>query len=152
MRGYEHPCGMECLQKLSKPNGCQATNYQKPPRAYMVNIYGINLFNFFNSYTKDVFFTFWKVFGLGINAVMDQKTIEKIQPTLDLLNEDAWRHFQSNVYTHDLMWLRSQFIIRPIHELMGHSHMVSMTRSPFLVCFVILHACHKHWRTTYGPN
>ncbi len=35
-------------------NGCQTTNYQKPPRAYMVNIYGINLFNFFNSYTKDV--------------------------------------------------------------------------------------------------
>ncbi len=55
----------------------------------MVNIYGINLFNFFNSYTKDVFFTFWKFFGLGINAVMDQKTIEKIQRTLDLLNEDA---------------------------------------------------------------
>jgi hypothetical protein len=38
MTGYEHPYGMECLQKLSKPNGCQATNYQKPPRAYMVNI------------------------------------------------------------------------------------------------------------------
>ncbi len=50
--GYEHPCGMECLQKLSKPNRCQATNYQKPPRAYVVNIYGINLFYFFNLYTK----------------------------------------------------------------------------------------------------
>jgi hypothetical protein len=80
---------MECLQKLSKPNECQATNYQKPPRAYMVNIYGLNLFNFFNSYTKDVIIYVLKVFGLGINADMDQRTIEKIQPTLDLLNEDA---------------------------------------------------------------
>jgi hypothetical protein len=53
---------MECLQKLSKPNKCQATNYQKPLRAYVVNIYGINLFNFFNSYTKDVIIYFLKVF------------------------------------------------------------------------------------------
>jgi hypothetical protein len=45
---------MECLQKLSKPNRCQATNYQKPPKAYVVNIYGINLLYFFNSYTKNV--------------------------------------------------------------------------------------------------
>ncbi len=55
----------------------------------MVNIYGLNLFNFFNSYTKDVIIYVLKVFGLGINADMDQRTIEKIQPTLDLLNEDA---------------------------------------------------------------
>ncbi len=68
---------MECLQKLSKPNGCQATNYQKPPRAYVVNIYGINFFNFFNSYTKYVINTFWKFFGLGISANMDQRTIGK---------------------------------------------------------------------------
>ncbi len=54
--------GMECLQKLSKSNGCQVTNYQKPPQAYMVNIYGINLFNFFNSYTKDVIIYVLKVF------------------------------------------------------------------------------------------
>jgi len=53
---------MECLQKLSKPNRCQATNYQKPPRAYMVNIYGINLFYFFNSFTKDVIIYILKVF------------------------------------------------------------------------------------------
>ncbi len=53
---------MECLQKLSKPNECQATNYQKPPWAYVVNIYGINLFNFFNSYTKDVIIYVLKVF------------------------------------------------------------------------------------------
>jgi hypothetical protein len=53
---------MECLQKLSKPNGCQATNYKKPPHAYVVNIYGINLFNFFNSYTKDVIIYILKVF------------------------------------------------------------------------------------------
>jgi hypothetical protein len=45
---------MECLQKISKLNRCQTTNYQKPPRAYMVNIHGINIFNFFNSYTKNV--------------------------------------------------------------------------------------------------
>jgi hypothetical protein len=62
MRGYEHPCGMECLQKLSKPNGCQATNYQKPPRAYVVNINGINLFYFLNSYTKDAIIYVLKVF------------------------------------------------------------------------------------------
>jgi hypothetical protein len=54
MRGYEHPYGMKCLQNISKLNGCQATNYQKPPHAYMVNINGNNLFNFFSSYTKDV--------------------------------------------------------------------------------------------------
>jgi hypothetical protein len=53
---------MECLQKLSKPNRCQATNYQKPPRAYMVNIYAINLFYFFNSYTKNVIIYILKVF------------------------------------------------------------------------------------------
>jgi hypothetical protein len=33
------PHGMECLQILSNPNGCQATNCQKPPRAYVANIY-----------------------------------------------------------------------------------------------------------------
>jgi hypothetical protein len=60
MRGYEHLCGMECLQKLFKPNECQATNYQKPPRTYMVNI--INLFNFFNSYTKNVIIYILNVF------------------------------------------------------------------------------------------
>jgi len=47
---------------FSKPNGCRATNYQKPLWAYMVNIYGINLFNFFNSYTKDVIIYVLKVF------------------------------------------------------------------------------------------
>jgi hypothetical protein len=31
----------------------------------------------------------WKFFGLGISADMDQKIIEKIQPTFDLLNEGA---------------------------------------------------------------
>ncbi len=53
---------MECLQKLSKPNRCQTTKYQKPPRAYVVKIYGINLFNFFNSYTKDVIIYVLKFF------------------------------------------------------------------------------------------
>ncbi len=53
-KGYGHPHEMECLQKISKLNRCQTTNYQKPPRAYMVNIHGINIFNFFNSYTKNV--------------------------------------------------------------------------------------------------
>jgi len=56
------PVEMECLQKISKPNGCQTTNYQKPPRAYVVNINGINLFNFFNSYTKNVIIYILKVF------------------------------------------------------------------------------------------
>jgi hypothetical protein len=62
MRGYEHPCGMACLQKLSKPNKCQANNYQKPPWAYVLNIYGINLFYFFTSHTKDVIIYILKVF------------------------------------------------------------------------------------------
>jgi hypothetical protein len=62
---------MECLQKLSNPNGCQTTNYQKPPQAYVVNIYGINLFYFFNSYTKDVNIYILRVFGLNINVDMD---------------------------------------------------------------------------------
>jgi len=53
---------MECSQKLYKLNRCQATNYQKPPWAYMVNIYGINFFNFFNSYTKDVVIYVLRVF------------------------------------------------------------------------------------------
>jgi hypothetical protein len=35
---------------------------KKPPWAYMVNIYGINLFNFFNSYTKDVIIYVLRVF------------------------------------------------------------------------------------------
>jgi hypothetical protein len=56
-RGDMGPRRMECLQKLSKPNECQAYNYQKPPRTYMVNIYGIHLFNFLNSYTINVSFT-----------------------------------------------------------------------------------------------
>jgi hypothetical protein len=83
---------------------------------------------------------------------MDQRTIGKIQPTLELLSENASRHSQSNVYTHDLMWLRSQFIIRPIHELMGHSHMVNMTRNPFLVYLIMLHACHKIEGPHMGPT
>jgi hypothetical protein len=53
---------MDFLQKLSKPNGCQATNYQKPPWAYMVNIYGIKLFKIFNSYTKDIIIYVLRVF------------------------------------------------------------------------------------------
>jgi hypothetical protein len=69
MRGYEHPSGMECLQKLSKPSKCQATSYQKPPQAYVVNIYGINLFYFFNAYTKDVIIYilnfFWSRYQCG---------------------------------------------------------------------------------------
>jgi hypothetical protein len=31
----------------------------------------------------------WKFFRVGISVNMDQKTVGKIQPTLDLLNEDA---------------------------------------------------------------
>ncbi len=53
---------MECLQKLFEPNECQATKYQKPPHAHVLNIYGINLFYFFNSYTKDVIIYILKVF------------------------------------------------------------------------------------------
>jgi hypothetical protein len=80
---------MECLQKLSKPNRYQTTNYQKPPRAYVVNIYGIDLFISLIHILKMQSFTFWKFFGLGISADMDQRTIRKTQPTFDLLNEDA---------------------------------------------------------------
>jgi len=42
----------------------------------MVNIYGINLFNLFNLYTKDVI-----IYVLnGINADMDQRIIRKLNP------------------------------------------------------------------------
>ncbi len=68
---------MECLQKLSKPNGCQATNYQKPPHAYVVNIYGINLFNFFNSYTKDVIIYILKVFWFKYQCKYEPKDYRK---------------------------------------------------------------------------
>ncbi len=76
----EHPYGMECLQKISKPNGCQPTNYQKPPWTYVVNIYGINRFNFFNSYTKDVIIYILKVFwsmyqcGYGLKDYWENST------------------------------------------------------------------------------
>jgi hypothetical protein len=53
---------MECLQNISEPNKCQATKYQKPPQAHVLNIYGINLFYFFNSYTKDAIIYVLKVF------------------------------------------------------------------------------------------
>jgi hypothetical protein len=46
----------------------------------------LTFFNFFNSYTKYVIIY---IFGLGINADMDQRIIGKTQPTLDQLNEDA---------------------------------------------------------------
>jgi hypothetical protein len=71
---------MECLQKLSKPNKCQATNYQKPPWAYIVNIYGIYLFYFFNSYTKNVIIYIFKVFwskyqcGYGLEDYQENST------------------------------------------------------------------------------
>jgi hypothetical protein len=32
---------------------------------------------------------FWEFFGLDINADMDQKIIDKTQPTFNLLNKDA---------------------------------------------------------------
>jgi hypothetical protein len=48
--------------ELSKPNKCQGTNYQKPPWAQVENIYGINLFNLFNSYTKDIIIYILSVF------------------------------------------------------------------------------------------
>jgi hypothetical protein len=51
----------------------------------MVNIYGINIF----SYTKDVIIHVLKLFGLSISVDIDQRTIKKTQPTLNLLNEDA---------------------------------------------------------------
>jgi hypothetical protein len=77
--GIQAPCGMECLQKLSKPNRCQANNYQKPPRAYMVNIYGINLSNFFNSYSKDVIIyvlkVFWSRYQCGYGPEDHQKNL-----------------------------------------------------------------------------
>jgi hypothetical protein len=69
MTRYEYPYGMECLQKLSKLNGYQATNYQKSPHAYVVKINGINFFNFFNSHTKDVIIyilsVFWSRYQCG---------------------------------------------------------------------------------------
>jgi hypothetical protein len=56
------PVEWSVYKNFPSQNGCQATNYQKPPRANMINIYGINFFNFFNSYTKDVIIYVLKVF------------------------------------------------------------------------------------------
>jgi hypothetical protein len=43
--------------------------HQKPPWAFVVNIYGINLFCYFNSYTKDVIIYalkfFWSRYQFG---------------------------------------------------------------------------------------
>jgi hypothetical protein len=60
--GIQAPLWNGMFTKFSKPNRYQTTNYQKPPHAYMVNIYGINLFYLFNSYTKDVIIYNLKVF------------------------------------------------------------------------------------------
>jgi hypothetical protein len=81
-RGYEHPHGMECLQKLSKPSGSQASNYEKPPSAYVVNIYGINLFSFFNSYTKDVIIYVLRVFWSKYQCGHGPEDYPKTQLTL----------------------------------------------------------------------
>jgi hypothetical protein len=144
MRGYEHHYGLDYLQKLSKPNRCQATNYQKPPRTYVVNIYGINLFNFFNSYTKDVIIYILKSFWSRYQCRYGPKDCGKNSSHTRSIKRGSLASFSIKCLTHDLMWLKSQFIMRPLHKLMGHSHMVSMTRNPFLVCLVMLHACHKH--------
>jgi len=65
----------------------------------MVNIYGINIFNFFNSYTKDVIIYILNFFGFGISVDMDQRTIEKTQPTFDLLNKGLASFLIKCLYT-----------------------------------------------------
>jgi hypothetical protein len=80
---------MECLQKLSKPNDDQTTNYQKPFRAYVVNIYSINLFNFFTSYTKDVIIYILRIFWCRYQCRYGLKDYRENSPTFDLLNEDV---------------------------------------------------------------
>jgi hypothetical protein len=55
------PISVQSLE-LSTPNRCQGTNYQKPPWAHVVNIYGINLFNLFNSNIKDIIIYILNVF------------------------------------------------------------------------------------------
>jgi hypothetical protein len=61
-RDMSTPVEWNVYKNFSKPNGYQATNYQKPPQAYMVNIYGIKCFYFFDSYTKNVIIYVLKVF------------------------------------------------------------------------------------------
>ncbi len=125
---------------------------KKPPRAYVVNIYGINLFNFFHSYTKDEIIYVLSVFWFRYQCKYGPKDYR--ENSIDIWSI-KWRCLASSSIKHLytwLMWLKSRYIIRPIHELMGHSHMVNMTQNPFLVCLVMLHTCHKYWRTTYGPN
>jgi hypothetical protein len=139
--------GMECLQKLSKPNECQATNYQKPPRAYMVNIYGINLFYFFNSYTKDVIIYVLKVFWSRYQCGYRPKDYQKTSTHTRFIKRRCLVSFSiKRLYTH-LRWLRSKFIIRPIHELMGHSHMVNMTHN-----FLYVSLCSTHVTSIERPH
>jgi hypothetical protein len=118
----------------------------------MVNIMALTFFVSLIYIPKMQSFTFWKFFGLSISVDMDQKTIEKTQPTLDLMNENVQHHFQFNVYTHDLDVVEITIYHKAYTRLMGHSHMVSMTQNPFLICIVMFHTYDKHWRTTYGPN
>jgi len=56
-----YPIFVQSLE-LSKPNRCQGTNYQKPLWAHVVNIYGINFLNLFNSYTTDIIIYILNVF------------------------------------------------------------------------------------------
>jgi hypothetical protein len=65
----------------------------------MVNIYGINIFKFFNSCTKDVIIYILNFFGFGISVDMDQRTIEKTQPTFDLLNKGLASFLIKCLYT-----------------------------------------------------
>jgi hypothetical protein len=55
----------------------------------VVDIYGINLFYLFNSYTKNVIIYVLRLFWFSISVGMDQKIIGKFKPTLDLLNADV---------------------------------------------------------------
>ncbi len=126
-KGIQAPLWIGLFTKISKPNKCQATNYQEPPQAYVVNIYGINLFNFFNSYTEDIIIYVLKVFWSKYQCRYGPEDYWKNSTHTKSIKRRCLMSFSIKSLTHNLMWLESQFIIRPIHESMGHLHMVSMT-------------------------
>ncbi len=101
--------------ELSKPNKCQGTNYQKPPWAQVENIYGINLFNLFNSYTKDIIIYILSVFWSMYQCEYGPEDYWKDSTHIWFIKWRCLMSFLPNIYTHGLMCTISQSIIRPIH-------------------------------------
>jgi hypothetical protein len=108
----------------------------------MVNIYGINLFYLFNSYTKDAIIYILKVFWSKYQCGHGPEDYRENSTHTQSIKLGCLASFLiKRLYTRpDVAKIT---IYRKAHtRINGHLHMV--TRNPFIVCFVMLHACHKH--------